>query len=111
MQKEFYKMMSTGKFRLEYYITKSEIESEGISVSTYGVEIIKKQRKNGIVLTETKAIQNVCVSERQIYKLMDLLAVNLVTPITLKDIIDDLIIEQKINSPKEQLILDNFAAV
>lgn len=109
LKKEFCKMMSTKKFRLEYYMVENQIETDSILVTTYGVEIMKKQRKNGVVLTETKTVKNVCISAEQIRRLIDLLAQNLVTPVTLKDIIDDLVEEQKINTPKEQMILDNFA--
>jgi fructose-specific phosphotransferase system component IIB len=102
--------MSTKNFRLEYYIVPNQIESDGVLITTYGVQITKKQRKNGVVLTETKTIKNICMSEQQIQKLTNLLAENLVTPITLKDIIDDLVEEQKLNTPTEQMLLDNFAA-
>lgn len=111
MQREFYKMASTRKFRLEYYITRGEVKTEGATVSTFGIEIMKKQRKNGVILMESKCANNICVSETQVRRLIDLLAENLVTPITLNDIVEDLTFDGKINSPSEQILLDTLAAM
>ncbi|MDR1101337.1 MAG: DUF6514 family protein [Clostridiales bacterium] len=111
VQKEFFKMMSTKRFRLEYYVLRNEFEVDEFKVTTYGVEIIKKQRKKDVVTTEVKTARNVCTSEQQIRKLVELLSENLVTPVTLKDIIDDLIEDKKISSPQEQSFLNSLAVV
>ena len=108
MQKELYKIATARNFRLEYHILKNALEHEGKLLSVYGVEIIKKQRKDGVFLSEAKAIKNVCVSVDQIKRLVQLLAENLVTPITLNDVVEDLIAEHKLATPKEQEILDGL---
>jgi len=107
MQKELYKIAAAKNFRLEYSVLTNAIEHEGQLITVYGVEIIKKQRKDGVLLSETKSIKNICVSEDQIKKLVQTLAENLVTPITLKDIVEDLIAEHKFATPEEQEILDS----
>ena len=107
MQKELYKIAAAKNFRLEYYVLENAIEHEGRLLCVYGIEIIKKQRKDGVFLSEAKSIKNICVSEGQIKSLAQMLAENLVTPITLKDIVEDLIAEHKLATPEEQEILDS----
>lgn len=78
-------------FELEYYIIESQTESESINISTYGIEIVKKQRSEGIKYIETKTMHEVCTSEKAIYNIARLLSDNKVTPITLDEVITDLI--------------------
>ena len=76
-------------FDLEYYILECRTECESINISTYGIEIVKIQRSNGIKYTEAKTIHEVCTSEKMIYKIAKLLSDNSVTPISLEEVIDD----------------------
>ena len=108
MQKELYKIASAKNFRLEYHILTNVLDHEGQFIPVYGVEIIKKQRKDGVFLSEAKAIKDICVSENAIKRLVQMLAENLVTPITLKDIVEDLIAEHKLATTEEQEILDSL---
>ena len=108
MQKELYKIVVARNFRLEYYILTSALELEGKIVQVFGVEIIKKQRKDGVLLSEAKAVKNVCVSEGQVKALVQMLAENLVTPITLGDVVEDLIAEHRFTTQEEREMLDSL---
>ncbi len=76
-------------FDLEYFIIESQTQSECINISTYGIEIVKTQRSEGIKYTETKTMNEVCTSEKTIYKIAKLLSDNAVTPVTLEEVIAD----------------------
>ena len=111
MQKELCKIAVARNFRVEYHILKSKIEYEGEELEVYGVEIVKKQRKNGVLTVENEAIENICVSKDKVYELILTLAKNLVTPITLRDIVEDMIAEGRLTTSEERLILDGMLQV
>lgn len=84
-------------FDLEYYI----IENSALELNkgqkkttqgraTYGIEVVKTQRSQGIKYTEVKTIGEVCSCEEEIYKIAKLVSDYSVTPITLEDVITDL---------------------
>ena len=111
MQKELYKIAVARNFRMEYHILESTIEHEGEIIDVYGVEIVKKQRKNGVLTVENGAIENICVSKEKICDFIVTLAKNLVTPITLRDIVEDMIVEGRLATDEEQSILDGMLQV
>jgi len=111
MQKELYKIAVARNFRIEYHILKSQIEHEGESIEVYGVELVKKQRQNGVLTKEVETIPNICVSGDRIRELTLTLANNLVTPMTLRDIVEDMIAEGKLATMEEQTILDGMLQV
>jgi len=111
MQKELYKIAVARNFRVEYHVLTSDIEHEGEELQVYGVEIVKKQRKNGVLTIEKELIENICVSKDKICELIMTLAKNLVTPITLRDVVEDMIAEGRLATEKEQLILDGMMQV
>ncbi len=76
-------------FDLEYFVLESQTQSESINISTYGIEIVKTQRSEGIKYIETKTMNEVCASEKTIYQIVRLLSDNAVTPITLEEVIED----------------------
>ncbi|OQB14031.1 MAG: hypothetical protein BWY15_01403 [Firmicutes bacterium ADurb.Bin193] len=78
-------------FELEYYIIENQTQNESINISTYGIEIVKTQRREGIKYTEIKTMNEICVSEKMIYNIARLLSDNSVTPLTLEEIIDDIV--------------------
>lgn len=79
-----------GQIELEYYKTKN-----GLVVledkKPYGIEIIKKKKENEQLNIEAKVINNMFDEETKINKLLDLLIKNKVTPISVEDILADLI--------------------
>ena len=84
-------------FDLEYYIIEnSSLElnkgqnKAAQSSGTYGIEVVKTQRSQGIKYTEVKTIGEVCSCEEEIYKIAKLVSDYSVTPITLEDVITDL---------------------
>jgi hypothetical protein len=75
---------------LEYYITETPNIIDGISISTYGIEIVKTRLKREVQYAETKTIDAICASEKTIKNLAALLKDHAVTPITLEDVISDI---------------------
>jgi len=82
-------------FTLEYYITETEVSNENSAYKTYGIEIIKKQEINGIVYSEIKTIPGICSSENTVISMIKVIFDNTVTPITLGDIISDMLQDEK----------------
>lgn len=78
-------------FSLEYYILESQTNSESINISTYGIEIVKTQKSDGIKYTEAKAIQEICTTESVIYDIAKMLSDNTVTPISFEEVINDIV--------------------
>ncbi|MCL2740053.1 MAG: DUF6514 family protein [Oscillospiraceae bacterium] len=111
MQKELYKIAVARNFRMEYHILESVIEHEGGEVRVFGVEIVKKQRKNGVLAVEVEAVENVCITRERICDFIITLANNLVTPVTLRDIVEDMIAVGQLATAEERLILDEMAQV
>jgi len=106
MQKELCKIVSARNFRVEYSILTNAMELEGRLIEAYGIEVTKKQRKDGVLLSETKSIKNISISEDEIRNLARLLAENYVTPITVKDVVEDFVAEGRFEMPVP-LALDN----
>jgi len=77
-------------FSLEYYILEDDIDFKS-KKRIYGIEIIKTEEQNGIKLKEKKSIEGISSSENIIFGIIKMLDSNLVTPITLKDVIEDMI--------------------
>ncbi len=80
----------TGSFVLEYYIIESELpESNDFGkVIVYGLEIVKKLTSE---LSEKNQIENVFCSREAAEGLVNILAVNSVTPVSLGYIIEDML--------------------
>jgi hypothetical protein len=116
LQKEFFKMRVVNKtpenpksFRLEYFILKTNVEVDGMNVTVYGLEVVKKQMDREVLHTETKTIKNITVSYKQIEQIAELMAMHLVTPITLQDVVEDIIVEQNISLPDNLTYLKDIA--
>lgn len=75
------------RIELEYYETHNAEEKNG---RKYGIEVIKKEDENKKFNIETKVINNISNEEKEINKLLNLLMINKVTPITVDDIISDI---------------------
>lgn len=73
--------------KLEYYITYQKAEDSNDIL--FGVEIVKKEYINNGTNVETKRMENISAQGLEIYTLISMLAQYHVTPVSLKDIIED----------------------
>lgn len=75
------------KIELEYYETHNLAEKEE---RKYGIEVVKKKDKNEKFNIESKIVNNISSEEKVINRLLEILMINKVTPITVDDIISDI---------------------
>ena len=80
---------------IEYYVIEYETENEGINITTYGIEVVKRQKIDGITYSEIKTIADICSSERIILAMVKTISNNTVTPITLEEVIEDMLKEDE----------------
>ena len=79
-------------FTLDYYILEKEVQIEGFSVNTYGIEICKKsKRENNSSYFEYRKIFDIFCTEEETIDVIDKLARNSVTPICMQEVLEDLI--------------------
>lgn len=77
-------------FVLEYYLVTTGMEHNGVSLETYGIEIVKRVIGSAPVL-ERKTLEDIFLSREKAWFVLDALHRNLVTPVTLVDVIEDLL--------------------
>lgn len=76
---------------IEYYITKAEEDDEEYnSRKPYGIEVIKKQKIDGVVYREIKTVNDISGDRKYVENLLKTLYKNTVTPITVGDVLEDL---------------------
>ena len=75
------------KIELEYYETRNLAEKEE---RKYGIEVVKKKDKDEKFNIESKVINNISSEEKVINRLLEILMINKVTPITVDDIISEI---------------------
>ena len=79
-------------FDLEYYILEKEIHLDAIYVNTYGVEICKCQKdSDGVIHKEYRKVFDVFCTKKEAEEILEKLARNTVTPISLLDVLENLI--------------------
>ncbi len=82
----------TKKFFLDYYILRKEVKVEGVTASRYGLEIYKRaRRKDGTPYVEYRKIFDVYETELEAEEVLLLMSRNTVTPIAMKDILEDIL--------------------
>ncbi len=80
------------QFVLEYYVLSREISVESICTNTYGIEILKRGKTaHGTLHVEYRKVFDVFCTEAEAYDACLLLARNTVTPIAVRDILEQLI--------------------
>ena len=79
-------MDKSHKIELEYYQIKSNTEGK-----PYGIEIVKKNRKNEKMNIENSVIYNIYSEEKDNNNLIEKLMKNKVTPVALNDVVEDLL--------------------
>lgn len=75
------------KIELEYYETHNLAQKYE---RKYGIEVIKKNEKSEKFNIESKIVNNISNEENEINKLLEILMLNKVTPISVDDIISDI---------------------
>lgn len=73
--------------KLEYYKIRQMKQKEN---KRYGIEIVKKMYKNKHVKIEKEKLLRITSSEEKVEKILEILKKYQVTPIILKDVIEDL---------------------
>ena len=74
------------KIELEYYETRNLV---GKSTRKYGIEVIKKKEMDEKFNIESKIVDNISNEVTKIDRLLEILMLNKVTPISVDDIISD----------------------
>lgn len=72
---------------LEYYETHNLAER---NERKYGIEVIKRNKKSEKFNIESKIVNNISNEEKEINRLLEILMLNKVTPISVDDIISDI---------------------
>ena len=80
-------MKADEKIELEYYETHNLAEK---SERKYGIEIIKRKEKSEKFNIESKVVNNLSNEEKVIDRLLEILMLNKVTPVSVDDIISDI---------------------
>lgn len=79
---------------VEYYMTEKEDDDENYDVKKlYGIEVVKKQKIDGVIYREIKSVDNISCDPQQINDLLAILHRNSVTPITVGDVLEDLAVK------------------
>ena len=83
-------LLINSPIKLEYYLLESEIKEidELKGQTAYGIEIVKKVNGEN---EEAKSFRNILCCEDSIRNLLNKLALNTVTPISLAYVLDDMI--------------------
>ena len=79
---------------VEYYLTEKEEEDEDFdSKKPYGIEVVKKQKIDGVTYREIKRVNDMSADAESLKKLLAILHRNSVTPITVGDVLEDLAVK------------------
>lgn len=80
------------EFYLDYYILEKEIQIDGFSINTYGIEVAKRDKINDAsTCLEYRKIYDVFCTERETIEVLEKLIRNTVTPVSVLDVLQDLI--------------------
>ncbi|MBE7034970.1 MAG: hypothetical protein E7402_02455 [Ruminococcaceae bacterium] len=80
------------RFALDYYVLAKEVGIEGQRALRYGVEIYKRgTRPDGTPYAAYRKIFDVFSTEQEAREVLSLMARNTVTPITMQDILEDML--------------------
>lgn len=79
-------------FILEYYTLEKEIYLEGESHNTYGVEVLKRESTDiGTLRIEYRKVFDIFCTEEEARTAANILADNTVTPVSVRDVIEQFI--------------------
>lgn len=88
LNKDELKESDSNRIELEYYKIAKNIKKDE---RTYGIEIVKTEYINNKKLKESEDIYNVTNDESVIDRLLNVLKENQVTPISLNDVVDEIL--------------------
>ena len=77
-------------FVLDYYLLKKDISVDGFSLNTYGIEIVKRKSVRGEALEYRRVFDVFCMEDEALAAIRRL-AENTVTPVSLLDVLEDMI--------------------
>lgn len=75
------------RIELEYYQTHNVAQKKE---KKYGIEVVKKDKESDEFNIESKIVNNISDEEKEIKRLLEILMLNKVTPISVDDIISDI---------------------
>ncbi len=79
-------------FSLDYYLLEKEVCIESKCINRFGVEIYKRARRaDGTAYAEYRKIFDLFQTAEEAMEVLELMARNTVTPISMKDILEDLL--------------------
>ncbi len=82
----------TKNFFLDYYVLEKKIKIENQYVNRFGIEVYKRARRDdGTPYVEYRKIFDVFGTEAEALEVLDLMARNTVTPISMLEILEDLL--------------------
>ncbi|MBC7764988.1 MAG: hypothetical protein H7Y41_00765 [Hyphomonadaceae bacterium] len=82
----------TQKITLEYYLTEQVNDWEGTAKKRYGVEVVKRHvDHHACVKTEVVGVKDVLTNKEEMLSLIKNIAKHSVTPLTLKDVLEDMV--------------------
>lgn len=80
------------RIELEYYTTKNYINEETKEeITTYGIEVIKKEYKEDGIDTESSNRKDISSNSDKVIEIIETLKKYKVTPIGLNDVLEDLL--------------------
>lgn len=80
------------KFILEYYTLEKEVYVEGDSHNTYGIEVLKRETTDlGTLKIEYRKVFDIFCTEDEAKVAANILADNTVTPVSVRDIVEQFI--------------------
>lgn len=80
------------KFILEYYTLEKEVYVEGDSHNTYGIEVLKRETTDlGTLKIEYRKVFDIFCTEEEAKGAANILADNTVTPVSVRDIVEQFI--------------------
>lgn len=90
-------LLPEGDCWLEYYLCEDTVLrlSPHLQLTAYGVEVVKRCCDTGELL-ESKMISDVCGSQGRMIGMIERMAQNTVTPVSLRDVIEVLLAESEI---------------
>lgn len=90
LNKDELKESSCSRIELEYYKI-SRKERKSAKANIYGIEVVKKEYNQYKKLKEKSRIKDLTNDEKNVNRLLQLLKRNKVTPISLKEVIEEVL--------------------
>ena len=96
---------TTRFFQLEYCVIAKDAYVEGMTTETYGIEILKKEKtKSGTLKVEYRKVFDVFCTQAEAVNCAYLLARNTVTPVSLRDILEQMIGTDSIDCEEYEIL-------